>query len=179
MKKIDIEKLNRKNFRAITSSLSMPGTVKKIKPLFGSSFLSLASILLYNEVSYFSKGVEDMSLVIDITNPKLETKEKADYIFSSSIYKDLLNSCKRGTFISPDYSATLIFGCEEFDKTKVVLSGPGINIQKEAFLPCDYEFISILKEKNSNYPLGVEIFFINKNSEVLALSRTTNIEVIL
>jgi alpha-D-ribose 1-methylphosphonate 5-triphosphate synthase subunit PhnH len=179
MQKVDLEKLNRKNFRALMSTLSMPGSIKKITPLYKSGFLALASVLLYNETSYHFEGFEDLSLVTDINNPKLESVEAADYIFSDFINKDLLRACKKGTFMSPEFSATLIFACKDFNRTKARLKGPGINEEKELFLPCEPEFIALLQEKNANYPLGVEIYFLNEKNELLALSRTTKIEVVL
>lgn len=177
MQHIDLEKLNRKNFRVIMNTLSMPGTYKKVSPLYKSGFLALSSVLLYPEVSYFLCGHEDLTPVTDIHHPKVQTAEAADYIFCDHINKDLLSLAKRGTFMNPEFSATLIFACNDFNQTAALLSGPGINGKKAVSLPCDIEFISILKEKNSNYPLGVEIFFLNKKNELLALSRTTKIEV--
>ena len=38
MKSVDIEKLNRENFRLMMNVLSMPGKVEKIEELFDSSF---------------------------------------------------------------------------------------------------------------------------------------------
>ena len=178
MQHIDLEKLNRKNFRAIMSTLSMPGTTKKISPLYKSGFLALASVLLYNEVTYFYSGDEDLTPVSDICHPEEQTAEMADYIFCDQINKDLLSIAKRGTFMNPEFSATLFFACEDFSGTSALLSGPGINEKKAVSLPCDIEFISILKEKNSNYPLGMEIFFLNQKNELLSLSRTTKIEVL-
>lgn len=179
MQKIDLEKLNRENFRSLMNALSMPGSIEKITPLYQSGFLALASVLLYNETSCYFESTQDLSLVTDINNPKLESPKAADYIFSDVINKDLLRICKKGTFMSPEFSATLIFSCEDFNGTKVQLSGPGINKEKELTLPCGIEFISLLQEKNANYPLGVEIFFLNKKNELLALGRTTKIEVVL
>lgn len=178
MVSVDIEKLNRDNFRALSKSLSMPGNIEKITSLFDSSFLAVASVLLYSEVSYFYDGKKDFSLIEIITNTKKTTPKEADYIFSDTINSKLVKEAKIGDFLNPDYSAALIFKCDDFNKSKVKISGPGIEGIKEVFLPCDIEFINILKEKNSNFPLGVEVFFINKNNEVLALSRTTKVEVL-
>ncbi|MDX1809665.1 MAG: phosphonate C-P lyase system protein PhnH [Sulfurospirillaceae bacterium] len=178
MQKIDLEKLNRKNFKALMSALSMPGNIKKISPLYKSAMLALSNVLLYNEVTYFFAGDDNISLVADITNPKIETAQNADYIFSDQIDKDLLEIAKKGTFLNPEFSATLIFACKDFNKTKAKISGPGIKEEKEIYLPCEREFIQTLTEKNSNYPLGIEVFFINEKNELMALSRTTKIEVV-
>ena len=178
MKSVDLEELNRMNFRALMNALSMPGKIKKIKPLYDSNLLAVANVLLYSETSFFYEGKEDISAIEAITNTNKESIQKADYLFSDEIDENLVKKAKNGDFINPDFSATIIFICREFNKTKAILSGPGINGKKEVFLPCDKSFIDSLMSKNSQYPLGIELFFINRESEVLALSRTTKIEVL-
>jgi alpha-D-ribose 1-methylphosphonate 5-triphosphate synthase subunit PhnH len=174
----DLEKLNRENFKSLMDCLSQPGSANKINPLFDSKLLAVANVLLYSEVSYFYEGSRDISLIEAITNPKKESLQKADYIFSDVIDKELLKEAKRGDYINPDFSSTLIFVCEKFDKTDVKLSGPGIDGHKITKLPCDEDFIKVFNEKNSSYPMGVELFFINNLGEIMALSRTTKVEVI-
>lgn len=178
MKNLDIEKLNRENYKSMMDTLSMPGIVAKIQPLFDSNLLAIANVLLFSEVSFFYNGDEDMSLVEAITNPNITTNDKADYVFSDVINDSLITEAKKGDYMNPDFSATLIFKCEDFNTTKVSLSGPGIDGTKELSLPCDKSFIEILMDKNSDYPLGVEIYFINNSGEIMALSRTTKVEVL-
>ncbi len=178
MKSVDLEELNRVNFRAFMNALSMPGNIKKIKPLYDSNLLAAANVFLYSETSFFYDGEADMSVIEAITNTNRQSIQKADYLFSDEIDEDLVREAKNGDFINPDFSATIIFTCKEFDKTKAVLSGAGIDGTKEVILPCSRSFIDALMLKNSSYPLGIEIFFINRKSEVLALSRTTKVEVL-
>lgn len=178
MENLDIEKLNRENYKSMMDTLSMPGKIAKIEPLFDSNLLAIANVLLFSEVSFFYNGDEDMSLVEAITNPQVATNDKADYIFSDVINDSLIVEAKKGDYMNPDFSATLVFKCEDFNTTKVSLSGPGIDKTKKVSLPCDKSFIETLMDKNSDYPLGVEVYFINTNSEIIALSRTTKIEVL-
>ncbi len=173
-----MEKLNRKNFKSIMSSLSVPGKINKIEPLYNSGLLAIANVLLYREVSFFYNGVEDMALIEAINYPKRAKVENADYIFSDTVQINLLQFAKRGDYINPDLSSTLVFKCDSSSHIKVVISGPGIDCKKEITLPCDENFIDVLKEKNSNYPLGVEVYFLNKENELLALSRTTKVEIV-
>lgn len=172
----NIEQANRKNFKCLNGALSMPGKITTITPLFGSAFLALANVLLYNEVSYYYKGKEDMSLIKAIVNSQEKTQEKADYLFSDVIDLQLLQSAKKGDYVNPEFSATLIFACENFSAQEVVLSGPGIAKTLKTTLPCSNDFIRLLQEKNSDYPLGVEVFFLDKQNNLLGLSRTTKVE---
>lgn len=177
MQTVDIEKLNRENFRSMMNALAMPGKVEKIDSLFDSSFLAIANTLLYSEVSFYYEGDEELSLIEAITNPKKEEVQNADYIFCDELNEYLFNKGKTGTSKDPEFSATYIFKCKDFDGLKVKLSGPGIDGQKEMTLPIDKSFVEFFNEKNSYYPLGNEVFFLNENSEIIAISRTTKVEV--
>lgn len=178
MKSIDFEEINGNNYTVMMDALALPGKLCKMTPVYESGLLAFASVLLYSEVSFFYTGNQDMSLIEAITNTNIETNDNADYIFSDTINSALVKESKKGNHINPDDSAILFFTCKDFNQTKVVLKGPGIDKEKEIYLPCDKEFIDVFMLKNSEYPLGVEVYFINEKNEILALSRTTKVEVI-
>lgn len=178
MKTVDIEKINRENFKSMMNALSMPGNTHKIKPLFKSNFLAMANALLYSEVGYFYKGKEDLALIQAITNAKIEEEQTADYIFCDEVSEFLFNKAKVGSSKDPEFSGTLIFKCKNFKGLDVRLSGPGINISKDLSLPIDQSFVDFFNEKNGFFPLGNEVFFLNEKGSVIALSRTTNLEVL-
>lgn len=178
MKTVDIEKLNRDNFRAMMNALSMPGTIENIKPIFDSNLLAIANTLLYSEVSFFYEGIEEFGLIEAITNSNKEEVQKADYIFSDELNEYLFDKGKVGTSKDPEFSSTFIFKCKDFDGLKVKLSGPGIENEIETELPIDKSFVNFFKEKNSLYPLGNEVFFLSDNGELKAISRTTKMEVL-
>ncbi len=178
MKNIDIEKLNRDNFKALMNALSLPGTINKIEPLFQSGLLAIANTLLYSQTSFYYNGLEEFTLIEAITNSKSENKNNCDYLFADNICKTLLENSKIGTVKDPEFSTTHIFKCKDFKGLNVRLSGPGIDGTKEVSLPIDREFLEVFKKKNSLFPLGNEIFFLSDNLEILALSRTTKIEVV-
>lgn len=178
MNTVDIEKLNRDNFRSMMNVLSMPGTVEKIEPLFESNMLAIANTLLYSEVSFFYNGKEEFSIIEAITNAKKQEPEEADYIFSDELNEFLFNKGKIGTSKDPEYSSTFIFKCKNFDGLNVRLSGPGINGHKDVELPVDKSFVEFFSEKNSYYPLGNEVFFLNENGEIMGITRTTKMEIL-
>jgi alpha-D-ribose 1-methylphosphonate 5-triphosphate synthase subunit PhnH len=177
MNSIDIEKYNRETFRKLLDTLSMPGSTCQIEKLFDSYILGIASVLLYSEVSYLNSTDEDFSMINAITNAKQDEIQKADYVFCNSL-ENLFGVLKKGTYLSPEYSATIICEVESFEGLLVTLKGPGINIEKKEEYPIDLEFVKEFMENNRSYPLGNEIFFLNKtNGEIKALSRTTKVEV--
>lgn len=177
MENVDLEQLNRQNFKSLSDALAMPGKITQIKKVFDSHLLAVANVLFFSEVSFYYSGDEDISLIEAITNPKATILIEADYILSDSVDIHLISEAKKGDYLNPDFSATLIFKCEDFNSYTYSLTGPGIDGKKEVNLPCNKEFIEALMKKNSDYPLGIEVFFINSCGELLALSRTTKVEV--
>jgi len=177
MNTTDIEKNNRENFRYLLDTLSMPGTIKTVHKLFDSYTLAVASVLLYSEVSYLNTTEEDFSIIDAITNSQITTMEKTDYLFCDNL-ENILEVIKKGTHLNPDYSCTIIFLCDSFEGEEIILRGPGINNKRIETYPINKEFIESFNNNNESYPLGNEIFFLNKTTgQIKALCRTTKLEV--
>jgi len=181
MQQLDIEKLNRENFRKMLNVLSMPATIETVLPLEGSYLLGVASVLLYAEVSYANQTNIDFSTVEAITNTHQASVENADYIFvdTDTLDSTLLQQVKKGDFENPEKSATIIVLSQSFEGIKLNLSGPGIKDVKKTCLPLNNAFAKALNAQNTLFPLGNEIFFLNENSgEIQAIARTTKVEVL-
>ncbi len=177
MNSTDIEQNNRENFRYLLDTLSMPGTIKTVHKLFDSYTLGVASVLLYSEVSFLNTTKEDFSIIDAITNSQETSIEKADYLFCDNL-KDVLELVKKGTHLNPDYSCTIIYLCDSFDGETITLKGPGIDKQRDESYPITKTFVEEFNNNNSSYPLGNEIFFLNKtNGQIKALSRTSKLEI--
>jgi len=176
----DIEQANRNNFRSSLEALARPGELQPVTPLFGSGLLAMASVLLYAEVSYFYQGTLDFELIQAICGARNTSQKKADYLFFDSPDHAHLVQVKTGTAESPEQGATLLFTYPDgsANSIRVKLSGPGIDGTKELDLPLTISFIEQLREKNESFPMGIDIFLINKNNTLLGLPRTTRIEVV-
>jgi len=180
MKEHDLERANRKNFRNSLEAMARPGEIQPITPLFGSGLLAMASVLLYAEVSCFYQGNLDFELIRAICGARTACREMADYLFFDSPDPAELAEVKTGTAESPEQGATLLFDCSYpgHEETKVRLSGPGIDGTKKITLPVTAIFLARLAEKNESFPMGIDLFFIDRNNMLFGLPRTTRIEVI-
>lgn len=176
----DMEKANRDNYRSSLRALSRPGEVQPVLPLFGSGLLAMASVLLYAEVSFYGEPTLDFRLIRALCGAQPVSRQEADYLFFAEPRHDHLREAKTGTAESPEFGATLLFGCPHLDAggTRVKLSGPGIDGMVMRSLPVAETFISILQEKNSAFPMGIDLFFIGDDNTLLGLPRTTRIEVL-
>jgi alpha-D-ribose 1-methylphosphonate 5-triphosphate synthase subunit PhnH len=177
----DIEKINRNNFRSSLKSLARPGKEQAILPLFGSGLLGMASVFLFSEVTHYYRGDLDFELIRALCGSRHTEADKADYLFFDAPREEHLEPVKSGTPESPELSATLLFTYNEHHLVGgvgVVISGPGIDCSRELTLPVNRQFIEKMQEKNENFPMGVDLFFISWNNRILGLPRTTHIEVV-
>lgn len=176
----DIEKINRNNFRNCLEAMARPGQRQEITPLFGSSLLAMASVFLYAEVSHYYKSELDFELIGAICGSPLAPQEQADYLFLDTPLFETVAAAKIGTSENPEESATLIFSYTRDQLrsgTAAVLEGPGISGRSAVELPVDSIFLQELSRKNSDFPLGVDLFFIGSDDSLIGLPRTTRIEV--
>ena len=179
MIEIDIEKINRKNFRSCLSALSQPGSIYPLQPLFDSALLAMASVLLYTEVGYHYDGEQDFQMVAALTGAKTQPVALADYLFFDAPNTAALKEAKTGTAENPESSANLLFQCEDVSNgLPVHLSGPGIDGSLQTRLPVGTDFIAFLQDINSEFPTGLDVFFIDTGNRILGLPRTTGIEVL-
>lgn len=175
----DIEKANRHNFRASLEALARPGEIFFLEPVFDSGLLAMASLLLFGETTFFYKGTEDFELIQATCGAQPASMEEADYIFADQIDLEIMKKAQAGSDENPELGATLLFGVDSLDsqETSVKISGPGINGNKALLLPAATPFIELRQKKNSQFPLGVDIYLIGPDSSLLGLPRTTRIEV--
>lgn len=176
---VDIEQLNRSNFRAALEALARPGERYPIRPLFSSPLLAMASVLLYGETSYFYEGKADFELVRAISGAAKRGAAEADYLFADAPEQTLIERARAGSGESPEQGTTLIFMVDAAQgSTPVRLSGPGINGVKEISLPLSSACIAARRSKNAYFPLGIDILLLDQENKVLGIPRTTAIEIL-
>ena len=123
--------------------------------------------------------IED--LVSQITYARVKPIEEADYIFVTSDSTDeflegTYKQSKVGNLVDPDKSATIIAEFESFTGANILeLTGPGIKVANHISISGNHKWINERANKNIEYPLGVDAIYVDKNSKVLCLPRTTKI----
>lgn len=181
--------LTQKIYRTLLQAMARPGEIYSLSVFASENGLILLAItLLDEEVSFHIIGEDKEKLAREIylkTGSKFENIEKADFvIITSGDSKGLLLSAKRGTLLRPDLSATVIYLVHTISKNNcngvnISLRGPGIKdkafvcikgIKKEEFY--------YLQEVNSEYPLGVDSIFIDKDNNIVCIPRSSKLEVV-
>ena len=167
---------------ALMWALSRPGQIREFTVRDGDStgLETIAESLLDLEVSFFSN---DAALEISLARTGAQVRDvgEADYLFFTHLEPDVLETANIGTLVYPDQSATIVIACEFDSGLNLKLTGPGIQSETHVRILGVPEAFWALRNSVSSYPLGWDIFLIEKregsSARVLGLPRTTQISV--
>jgi len=176
-------------FRLMLHAISNPGKIVNIKNYaekleddFGH-LLVLALTLLDKETSYCVLDNEMLDKVFGQLTYAFHKDEKADYIFISEEcsyekISDILSKSHPGTLDDPHASSTLIISVERLENSvSLCLSGPGIKDSKTIEVS-DYLKLWITNRDlmEYEYPLGIDMFFVTKEGELLSIPRRVKLK---
>ncbi|MEH7272259.1 phosphonate C-P lyase system protein PhnH [Neobacillus vireti] len=182
-------------YRKMVDSISRPGLISDLRKEAAlveeedikgcsASLLLLALTLFDQEVSFkvFSPQADTVSKTINqLTYAKQTETKKADYLLilqdaeRGSIEEAIINA-KVGTLKNPHSSATIIVEVDSVTSgDALLLKGPGIQKHELVHLDINRNWLEIRQEKNKEYPLGIDLIFIDQNHQLLSLPRTTQI----
>ncbi|QRG69070.1 phosphonate C-P lyase system protein PhnH [Brevibacillus choshinensis] len=186
-------------YRSVLDSLSRPGVVSNLTEQASrvdiesgcfEATLILALMLLDTEVTFavVADG-EQQELVTRLFNQLTYAKsveiDQADYAFvlSSAKAEQLeaaLEMAKTGELINPHESATIVVEADLVSQEKgLVLRGPGIETETVARVERSGEWLRVRAEKNEEFPLGIDILFVDREHRLLGLPRTTKVEQVI
>ncbi|MBU3189664.1 phosphonate C-P lyase system protein PhnH [Clostridium bowmanii] len=180
-------------YRKTLNCMARPGTIdciqeesKKldINVNFNKSTMILMLMLLDGEVSYkiISRREEEITRIVNqMTFANHSETKDADFIFIlSDATPEKINATVRdsklGDLINPHKSATIIFESEGLSKEKeFTLKGPGIEEVSYARIQAKGNWLEERDKVNNEYPVGIDIIFIDEESNIMCLPRTTQI----
>ena len=187
------DRRNQKNYRSLLQAMSRPGRVFRLDALGAvSSFaaaMAIGECLLDPEVSLCvigNGGVTLQAVLVGATQVRTESLKTADFIFVCGVRSQGgVRLAKRGRLEFPEEGATLVYCMDSLpagasDRFRVRLTGPGITGQggiAPEMRGVPVEEFQELMAVNTDYPLGVDAFFVRPNGELMALPRSTRIQV--
>jgi alpha-D-ribose 1-methylphosphonate 5-triphosphate synthase subunit PhnH len=191
---IDLVQDTAKSYRKLLDSFSRPGEIFSLAdytknidietPFFDSTLL-ISYILLDGEVSYNivdPKVRESKDLISRLTYSNLKSFEQSDYIFltlngDQELKKEAILQSKVGSFENPHKSATIICEVESlFEGDSYILKGPGIKTQNKIHLNFLNDWLKIRNFKNKEFPLGIDMIFIDREDNLMSIPRTTEMK---
>ena len=186
-------------FRILLNAMSRPGRIYEMEPFiggwnfpvaggFGNEGAFLVPVLmtfLDREVSFCVTGDKGTAKEIaEFTGSHISVTGDADFVIVPHGGKSrTVFDAKRGVMKYPDEGATIIFCVERLSEEieailRLELRGPGIaDTRRLSIAGIDPETFTCLNEVNSEFPLGVDSFFVDKEGRLAAIPRSTAIEV--
>jgi phosphonate C-P lyase system protein PhnH len=182
-------------YRKLVDSTSRPGLISDLrkeaalveeeaKKGCSASLLLIALTLFDQEVSFkvFSPQADSVSKTINqLTYAKPTEAKNADFLLilqdaeEGSLEEAIINA-KAGTLKNPHTSAFIIVEVESVTSGEaLLLKGPGIHTTELVHVDINENWVESRQEKNKEYPLGIDLIFIDQNHQLLSLPRTTQI----
>lgn len=190
---IDLVHDTQEVFRTILHCMSRPGTIKNIEEIgrpIGQhddchhSIFVTAITLLDAEVRFHIVGENAEEIgehLSSFTFSKVTELHEADYIFimkdaSEQIISNVFKKAKKGTLTNPDQSATILIETDRFSPgSRLTLEGPGIKHTEKVDIDASECWLAERAEANKEYPLGVDMILVDRDSNMMCLPRTTMI----
>ncbi|HBW34700.1 phosphonate C-P lyase system protein PhnH [Desulfosporosinus sp. BICA1-9] len=180
-------------YRKTLDSMSRPGLIKNIRHQADKvqmesgcfdSTLVLVLMLLDTEVKfkvYSEREAEMAKLINQLTYAKATEVESADYILvlKDAKAEDLAVALRRaypGDLLNPHKAATMIIEADSVSNERnLSLTGPGIETECYIDVKTSDGWVDLRAEKNSEYPMGIDLIFTDREDNIVCLPRTTQI----
>ncbi|WP_127581373.1 phosphonate C-P lyase system protein PhnH [Paenibacillus koleovorans] len=187
------------SYRKVVQAMARPGLVVdlaeeagKLEPEGGCypTTMLLAHMLLDTEVTFKVVSGEEAAVMTQFLNQTTYARavetEKADYVFvlRDAVPEDVLHTlrnAKIGKLADPHHSATVIIEVESISEAQghgrgLRLRGPGIQTASYVQLEPQPDWVELRAERNVEFPLGLDLLFMDAEHRLFALPRTTQVE---
>jgi alpha-D-ribose 1-methylphosphonate 5-triphosphate synthase subunit PhnH len=183
--------LTQEFFRIFMQSMSHPGKAYSIPEvavtkgnISYNSFSVVCFALLDHEVKFSVIGSETHDTLIEhifqLTKSSYVQSGDADYVVvAGGSSNNSLMHLDSGEPEFPDKGATVFYLAKKINGSEglnITLQGPGINREISFKISgVDKEDIKIIKDLNSEFPMGIDTIFIDENNQILSLPRSSQI----
>ncbi len=192
----ELSHIIQKTYRLTLDGWSHPGKIislaEQVNAInFISDFhpfaLLIGLMLLDAEASFYISSSDNPSfskLINQITYARQVQINEADFIFilndaSQDQIQEAFRKAKSGTFLNPHQSATMMMEVASLKiKGGMTLSGPGIDKTCSFGVDGAEVWIPLRKEKNQEFPLGIDMMIFDHSNQLVCLPRTTQIELV-
>jgi alpha-D-ribose 1-methylphosphonate 5-triphosphate synthase subunit PhnH len=181
-----------RHFRSVLDSMARPGKVNRLAgPVLSppSPFLptsaAVAFALLNADVTFHLAGFNEAAsaYLIAHTRSRSDVPANADFLFlHGNGDASPIREAKTGVPAYPEGGATVVIQVEQVGKSSSVgglqltLEGPGIESREIVFVTgLNPGLLEALRERNREFPLGVDAILVTPNESLFCLPRTTRV----
>lgn len=182
-------------YRNILHSMTRPGAVSSFEkaaenmddglPCYQGTFL-IALTLFDAETSFCIVSDhhqhELSEKIAEYTLASCVAADSADYVIvlSDAAEEKILRAmgqCKNGTLVNPEHSSTWIMENKIMTSgSNMVLTGPGIHETSRIRVNVSPEVWKARYRRTEEYPLGIDLIFIDEASRMICIPRTTAVD---
>ncbi|MCO1601640.1 phosphonate C-P lyase system protein PhnH [Desulfosporosinus nitroreducens] len=193
--KLDLVHDLQEAYRKTLDSMSRPGLISNIQDQASKVALEISNfnppaplvmvlMLFDTEVKFkvcSKREAEIAELINQLTYAKATEIENADFILvlndaDPEEFEQVINSACPGDLHDPHKAATIIIEADSVSNDRdLTLIGPGIEIESFISVRTSHNWVDLRADKNSEYPLGIDLIFTDRNANILCLPRTTQI----
>ncbi len=187
------------HFRSVLDSMARPGKINAFKEvdltppsgLLKSTMVICMSLLNRDASFYLAKGNAETEDYIRVNTGSLPgTLEEADFlIVDGDDSAEIVELAKEGLLTYPEQAATFVLQVQGFsneeipDAVGIELKGPGVKDANSIFVSgLEPAWIQALKEKNCEFPLGVDAMLacdgIDGKAEVACFPRSLHLNLL-
>lgn len=169
-------------FRCVLQATARPGKLFTLPPTEAAPPETLALALLDHEVTFYALGEEAGERLARETGARLSPLPEADFALISGGDSDgAVLGLGRGTLERPETGATAVYAVEQLGAGPLTLglSGPGISGERTLGVEgLSLGETEVIRESRADYPLGVDVYLVDRAGRVAGLPRSTRLEVV-
>ncbi|MSA70312.1 phosphonate C-P lyase system protein PhnH [Holdemania massiliensis] len=178
-------------YRKVLDAMARPGTIQSLQEesamirLDGGCLPAaqcLIQLLLDADTTFCAFSADEAleRKISQLTYCPIRPLEKAAYVLVTksvaAALPSVIEQVSGGTLEDPQLGATLIVECSALKSGgELVLKGPGIQEAVRCQIETRAGWIEARAEKNAEFPLGVDLIFVDPKGQLLCLPRTTQI----
>ncbi|MDC7223555.1 MAG: phosphonate C-P lyase system protein PhnH [Spirochaetales bacterium] len=175
-----------KAFRLITDCSAFPGKTADLSDLakgitldlpFSRGIALLCLTLLDGEVGFYTDDDSAAKRLSELTYSRRTSLEKAHFVLTGEgDPAALMEGAGKGTLVDPHLGATLIMPVDSLTEgVEYELRGPGIESTRRVRISSAHDWLTPLSRANREFPLGVELYLLDREERLMVLPRTTRI----
>jgi alpha-D-ribose 1-methylphosphonate 5-triphosphate synthase subunit PhnH len=180
-------------FRTVIKALSSPGKIFKLpfapeaEEFFDPLVMVLRPLLSQKATFCLTRDAQELQLkkyLRMVTGSRPSDPCHADF-FVAPLGKSSgeILALKRGSLDYPEQGATVVYGVEELESDSYAesgfrFSGPGVDGFAEPMIRgLPSKELLYIKQINQEFPLGIDVLFVDRKGFLMGLPRSTRIEV--
>ena len=172
-------------FRCVLQATAHPGKLFALPPTGVAPWEAVALTLLDHEVSFCVVGgpmVGAEGRIARLTGSRAVPPSEAGFALVAGGSGGEISGLERGSLERPETGATAIFAIDRLSNAGPVtmkLSGPGVPGERTLGVDgLSVGEVEGIRASRQDYPLGVDVYLVDRTGQVAGLPRSTRLEVI-